>query len=1139
MAVKTSWIRLSAAMLAWVGILVFVATMVFALQVSHNTANTANNPLVFAGDGGDCGSKKTSVCNKKGECHCVSNEKGCEISGDKTKCPPPKDNTGGIVTCENSGVKGGKGECAVNLSNNKYVECAAGSPGAVTASCRLNDKGECYSPGDGAKVCGNSKSYCPKNSCSCKSTKCPPANKPTKFMTNPVPNGTHATCGTDSCVPTQVKCDPSYKNNAPTCAMLPKTITMNRSDAPRALTLTVTDKDYGDTVQVTNVRIVDTAGRLRSCVKVTNTTGQELYNLVVKPGSSNAADITSVTNLLVDASTAHGLYLSNDNGTSSCSGSLEVSITDLDLDGNGPDTSTPGVKCKVAINVINRDPVISNIQVLDKDPQVDLRRSGNLLTQVSASNPLFVGSPWDARRVSTCASALSLSNPGDCPTGSLVPQKTRTNPFEVDFTVRDGNGISDLKDIGIFLQRTTGAKPLTAGGFRYSAESLLSTRRDFTISGANFYNTDACLGANCTDSLLGDNALQLGYTLIRNKGPQVGINGNISASAHQNAGYRAWLAVGFPDCLGTAQGCSLAGDVPAAAKALATVSQTDNANFDWMIAADASHMVCMPSAAPTAYVIAKSSTCPANCAACISRESVTQVTGDPNAVNVKFTVYMNDKNNGGAGMVQGAYNLLVGAEDKVGGRASGDNFWLTATSAPIVFDTTPPTIDLNLTNPAGTANMVAAGTLSDSSSGVAGYTSRFLLREHYLNAGDASGIRSFLTWDTLGTNLIDGKSDIVSFARRANTTFTFTGHGVETGDGVASGVCAYDAAGNMCCAQTIGSQKTSTCQNFGTSGIYTYGGGWIETSLGSVYSNTATTGAAFNMTVPATSANTSSLVYAPFSVQSGSSVTGFLISGSGDSGLIGGRTFGGDPQTYPLGFSSNSTHGYFRTGDANSPFNIFTLPVANQNNWYAQIKGIATTNCQLIGGGCQAVSDIVSGLGASANYKIGTITSSQTISDHIVCRGSSIIFIDGNSHVTITGQVTKDTPQSACLFVVNSGSTLTIGDLARAASTGAPQVDAFQASIIVSNGGTIETTAPETLQTGIVFDRLELYGFLFSASSNPPVLQRSLNNDNNKLYPAEWFIYDANVLDAFRPLLGFQKTVDLVCGTSGHVFCTK
>ncbi len=1233
------------------GIVVF-ATMLFALLgfaqsinlfgesgdffSEVNAAKTTKKNKATSCSNYDCGSKKSCVDKKNGP-ECVSNQKAADFN-----CAPLPDgkecrakynkvtepsaaqcypgNPQGCLCSDGSrsfACCGGKSPCYVTFNSNNYVPCKYGDPGASPVGCDAN----CNNVPAGSTACTNTTYVCPPDSCDCKETSCPPGNPQDKFRTTSAPNGTRIACGENSCNGDPVACENTYVNSAPTCSISPSAINVRRQDPNGNFQLTVTDKDYGDTVQITSVRVVDDAGILRNCANFSAQSGTSLQNLTVKPGSNTPGDMTGTVTINEDHQTAHGLYV-DVNGVSTCSGFIEVEIRDLDLDGTGPDISETAT-CRMSMTVTNEAPTISDVQIYDRDPLVAERQEGNLLNQYGVNNPLYIGSSWDERRVTTCANPLSLSNPGFC--DSTVPHVTRRNPFEVSFTVTDNNGVTDLKELGVVLKRNsdqpavlgatssdtdagslgelTGAATtpgtndsiMISESLRTMAASLIGHRRNFTVGGREYFNDEACLGAGCQNYLLGNAGVQLGLTLISQKGPNVGMNGNISDSPYKSSGYRNWLSYGFPDCLGSLTGCTV-GNIPIAARTVASSESKIASNYDWSIAADNSHMLCMPTSSNTTYVIPKSDDCPANCAACISREDVTQI-GTSNSVRATFKIFMNDKNEAGAGMMNGRYTLYVGAQDKVGGTAYGNKYWKPVSNAsgvlPIIYDTNPPAIDLNITAPSASNNtVIMQGTISDLVSGIGGVTTRYMLREHYDTPEAITGDRFFLTKQNIpaptptptpsptpeptetpsptpsvsgeitGTPSEtptptatpeptpeptptptptpepvypswDGKDDLVSTSTAA---FSYSGHRVLQGDGIAVGMCVYDKAGNACCAQTINSTKTSTCVNYGATGMYRFGMGWLQVANGSAYSNSASTGNAFNMTLPSASRNTQSSTF----VMTSSAVSGFLVTAGNNAGLLGGRTFPSDTtHTYPLGYATNAQRvDYYRTSTSTSGYNLYGQSKGNQINWYTQLKGLVARNCQLLGN-CGQISESLAELSNETKFKVGTITGKVTISNDLVCRGNSIIFIDSAAVVTISGQVTKATPDSSCLFVVNTGAILTVADMPSATFSGDPKIDNFQASIVVSQGGQLLFSPSQSLRTGLVRDRLVINGFIFSDSYTAPAFQRDLLLDNNKLFPAETILYDANVLDSMRPILGYERTVDLVCGTIGHVFCAE
>jgi hypothetical protein len=1050
------------------------------------------------------------------------------------------------ISCSVNGdmSKYSKSNCKIEVGAG-YTKCSSYSPGAKKAGC----DNDCNATTSKSEMCNNASYYCgggddETEECNCQDTSCPVPNTGNKFITRPVTNGTKNVCGSNACKPTQVACAPSYRNTPPTCSIVPSSISMNRTDAPKTIAVMVADNDYGDTVQVKKVRVVDAQGNLKSCVNVQTLGGGSVTNLTVKTGSDNPADVTMTTNLIADARSAHGVYAALGNGTSACSGYLEIEISDVDSDGNGLDVADT-TTCRANIAVINNNPVITAISVEDRDPVASLRQAGNLITGATPSSPVYIGSSWDVRRVGLCKDTVSLDNPGICNTSNFVATKSRKNPFLLSMTVSDTDGIKDIKNLGFWLQRADAATwanvyPLTGASGRQSIQAQIGTSQDNEIDGKNYFTENACIGPNCTTDFTQTSSL-LGLTLINLKGTKVQNNGAISSSSQRRSWYANWLVKGWPDCYGTVPGCTSA-NVPIGSTAT-TNDLTDFSNYDWMQSADTSHMMCLSSNQNTNSVIPVAAICPSTCAACVALTSLTKLE-DGNSARASFMVTMNDRyvvGGSGAGMAEGRYELFVGAEDKVAGYVNGSYIYRAVANSsgriPFVFDAQPPTVVLNLTNPTNTTYMRAEGTLTDvgaGASGIAGTSMRYMIKETYANPEDITGVLSFLDKNADGTDgTWDGKNDFNTTSTSGAQSFGFNGHGLVGGEGIAAGMCTFDKAGNMCCAKTINAEITSSCANYGTQGLYGYGTPWLQTSLGSVYSNTSASGTAFSMTVPETSIAQSALLTGAHAVQSGSAVSNLVISGGDSIGIIGGRKFGND--FYPLGFSSDSGKGNYRTTDV-SAFNISSIGGSDRDQWYPTLFALANKYCE-VSGACLTNSAAISDVSTTEKkQKVIVIKNAQTVSENLSCNGANLIFITNNAIVTITGQVTKTSQSSGCLFVVDKGAKLIVQDTATGKVTGTPSIDKFEAAVVVSKGGTFQSKGVQTLKK-IVFDRLEWQGFLFDDSGSSPLMTRRLLTEDNKKYPAEWIIYDANILDIFRPMLGFERTVDVVCGTSSHILC--
>ena len=1032
--------------------------------------------------------------------------------------------------------------------------CSEGDPGAQYICCFWNNSQpnqQCVEVSRNKCACGNVRYRCGSSgtptptSCSCNPGTCPPGRPANKFMTTMTGQGSVRTCG-DPCNPGSRSCDPKSSNTAPSCSMVPASITMNREDAPRQIQLIASDADYGDTVQITKARVVDTAGNLKSCVKLRTLGGGIIENLVVKTGSDNPGSTSQVNTLLVDPSESHGIY-DNVSGQSICSGKLEVEIRDIDSDGGGPDVSDY-VTCSVNITVTNQAPQLTNVTVLDKDTDVAFRQPGNLVNGSS----FFMGSILAQKRASSCNAPLSLTlNPVQCAGPDINPIVTRRNPISIEFTVSDANGADDILQAGIWIQRnaqssTVTALPVVGGGVRNSIQVLYSEKSSdqFTGFGGRWYFLSrGCIGNSCGPKNIVGSAKQIfaGLALIPERGAYSLPNGNASQSPYQASSYRAWQRVGFPDCLDSVIGCTVAANIPTASNNAANTTASVYANYDWSIAADDNHLLCFKStqATPTVVNVSTPVVCPADCAACARREGVEAVVGNPNAITFKFGIFFNDNESmaGAQGMAAGGYSVFLNALDKMGvplGNVTGkgDEGWskfdkngnlcvgatCPAGDFAFVYDPIKPTIDSVTWQVVGLSDISALVKMSDAAggSGVAGVTNRYMYRQETLD-GEPLGEREWAKKSSDGTDF-DGKND--SLATGAGQ-ITMNGTGLLAGEEIVTGACVYDRAGNMGC---------------GKSGAdYIFLAPWVKTSLGDVYSNkTATDPQAFEESLPDANDLTanSSRLYAPFVDQSDTMATGFLMTGTTAFGISGGRLSGGT--NYPLGFNGN-----YRTTAVNV-FNLLGNVTKLPGLEFERLQAASQKNCEQMNNTVPNTcvhSTTLSDVSLAMPFKLIT-AGTQTVTTNLTCVNGNVIFVNGT--LTISANVLK-APKSACMFVINAGSTLEITDTPSdgrdyVAGVGYPKVDMFEGAVVSSATGVFKVNKGVRGATSKSTDRLEIHGFIFSADTLP-TFKRVLAPVDNRRFPSEWIVYDASMLDVLRPILGTEKTVDLTCGTSNHVLC--
>lgn len=1082
----------------------------------------------------------------------------CSLPPGGCKCKK-YNSKGQCISYENCG----NNSCGVRLSNDEHWCNSGGNTAACTcvgSDCKKS----------GGQSCSNLGSVC---TCSCEPVSCPPGVPPTKFMTKPKVTAYGVSCSSGGCDGNTYACDPVHVNAAPSCSILPASISMTREDAPKQINITATDDDYGDEVVVTRVRVVDTAGNLKSCVKVNTLGGGILENATLRIGTNNPAAISQTTGFLVDAREAHGVF-ENVGGQSVCSGFLEVDIIDKDSDGpSGPDSSAPA-SCKVAVSVTNKAPQLTNVTISDRDTLSAVRDlgatgNGDLLDNRAR---IFVGSPLTTQaksRASTCNESLSLLDPIKCPGGAEAYGSTfssRRNPLHLEFTVSDANGLNDIMQAGIWIQRTAQnadsavippANP--SAGTRNSFQAIYSELENIQVvpSAARWnFVSRACVGDSCgPKDLLSSSKQQFsGLAFINSLGTTVASNGNVKIGKTQWASQRTWQRAGFPDCLATTAGCT-DNHVPDTAKAAATTDAADRNNYDWSISADDNHLICFPSNAnvPTVVAVSSSGICPANCAACLKKEGVSAVAGNPNALTFKFGIYFNDKDSG-QGMPEGDYAIFLSALDKVSVplnnvTGKGAEGWLrftrdgaactgatcpSGTNVVLTYDSIAPTSSVSWSSTSD--KVVANVAISDSGSGIAGVTNQFMLRQEMLD-GEPLDDRHWAL-DSNG-NPIDGKNNRVPLAP-STTYVTITGYGLVDGESIIAGACVYDKAGNMACGRN------------GTE--YVFLAPWLKTSYGDIYS--AKGGAApFAQTLPNntdTADNTKTLrwpfnsttgTYLPFKEQIFTAGTGLLMTGGNaaqGSGISGGYVLSPTANAQ-FGFLGNTTGvNYYRT--AVTPFNLFSYNPTLPGNEYERLRSSAKLNCDLMNSANANTCNIDGDLAEIGAAPVNVLAVGSASANNIVCNQTNIIFVTGT--LTINGQVTKGTTgqNNGCMFVLASGANLVITDtpsdvrVAAGDGKGSPTTDRFEAAIVANAGATIQTQKGTRGTTTKSTDRLEIRGWVYSANT-VPLFKRNLAPVDNRRYPSEWIIYDASLLDVFRPILGSEKTVDLICGTSTHVLC--
>jgi len=1037
-----------------------------------------------------------------------------------------------------------------SLEKDEYW-CARTDSGAKRAVCKeeVKENGNCNCTKGGQPTCSNVAYVCTQgDSCECTPAECPPGNDSNKFMTQETPGGRGRRCA-DPCNPTTFECEPTFKNAAPTCSIVPSSISMTRTDAPKTFTLTATDPDWGDNVFVRSATVTN------NCAKITTVGGSELTGLQsVRPGSDNPNQLSGSLTLQVDPRGMHGVF-GGGIGNSVCTGTLVIELLDEDMDLDGPDTSAfPYPKCSIEITVTNEAPTLTDITIRDRDGLngiTDIPEPGDML---DGRSKLYVGSPLIRKpeeevRASYCSKALNntlspiICTPGDETYGASYSRKR--NPFVIDFTVSDANGRADIMQAGLWIQQTAvnanqAALPLTQSGDRKSFQAMYSEKENMqVVSGNSRWNfvSRACIGDGCGPKELQSSSKQLFSALgyIPSFADTVTNNGNVKEGKTAWASSKDWQKVGFPDCLDSTAGC-LNANVPTTAQSnapigTAAVAPNNWANYEWSVAADESHLICYKSnsAVPEVVPLPSSDVCPANCAACARRLGVTTVSGNSNALRFSFEVYMNDRN-GGDGMKDGTYAVFLSALDKVSAPLNNvtdkgnDDGWTrftksgavcTGATCPageeftLVFDSTPPDVTVTVAGPTDSDSVTTTVKATDATSAVAGITNRYVgLR------GSVDGVpEPSVTWAQKSDGTpFDGALDHVTIIPASpSTQADALAKGIAANSAVVAGACAYDLAGNMKCS---GSPET-----------YTFKASWIKTSYGDVYSKG---GVSLSLPTDDGTTDETATVSSPYGQQIFTFATGILsLSAASDTGLQGGHKIGSS--LFPLGFLRN-----YRDESSSNIFNIFAYRPSMPGDEYTRLRSLATLNCEVLNTGASTkVCDNSTGTNLNvAPYTIVTLGANTDWSSSVLsCTKVNIIFV--NSGKLTLGSISPAVG-GGCLFVVNAGASLEIADTsAQGKVAGKLKFDSFEAAI-VSAGGNVQVG--KSFKSASGSDYLKLNGFIYSSVTAPKFLREVAQVDIPS-YPSEWLLYDASLLDSLRPLLGFEKTADLTCGTSNHILC--
>lgn len=955
---------------------------------------------------------------------------------------------------------------------------------------------------------------------------CQPNGSPTKFRTQPQSfNGSWKTCSSGGwCNPAgQCDCNPSqgncswvnYFNVKPSCSIALDRSTVSRRDAPINMTLTVNDADYGDTVEITNFSVTN------SCATVKTTGGGEPFGAVVKVGSNTPGQTSQSNQFIINQKLTHGVFVG---ANSQCQGTVTMEIRDRV--GDATDTQSVA-QCTANFTVTNDPPQLVSTELYDRDPVTSVRRGGN---QINGQQTIWVGSSASATRPGTCTSPVDI-NTLNC--ANSTPVATRGNPYEFAFTVSDANGVNDINYAGVWLQRndipsgaTAPQLPTVQSGTRSSIQALYNDYNDRQVvqfSGVNHWTTRADFNTNL---LSGVNKLS---------GFRNGLLGGYqsSSSPYQTSLFRAWQIAGFPDCLDTSAKCAWA-NVPTASQSGFTGTNTLLSNYAWDVVANSTNYICYD-ATLNARV---TSTCDASCSACIRRATSNPIQQiNPTTMRFSYELLINEP------LPEGYYSLFVMADDKVGvplnnastqwAKFDRNGAYCTSCGANqfrIGIDKTPPQYTVTLSEGIGDETVATVSAPTDNMSGIGGLFRTVFTKENTLG-------KVFLT-NQNATCIFNGTAPCYSGG--ITSGFQFRGYGARGNDIMRAQVCIYDIAGNGVCRPDSNNPPFQAQDK------------WLKTSLGDVYSNTDSAGiGGFQVQLPNAPGNTDAstaptLLYAPFTTQQNTITSHLYASASGASGVSGGNAS-----------RQGGINNFYRSLDGSSLFNVsgFVDPSGARygtGGWFNRLLALSNYNCPLLkangttlvtgynslcqefNGATLATLDFMENTTVKNKMITLTLPTSgvTTVTRDMTCANTSLIFIQ-TGHLRFPRQLRNNTDNQAdaCVFIIASGAALTIADTPDNESS--TDVDRFDASIVADGNFTTEFGAKSANQK---YAQLQLFGLVFS-SRNAPLFKRDLVFSENKRFPSEWLIYNADVVESLRPILGLRQSSEIKCGTSSHPVC--
>ena len=425
---------------------------------------------------------------------------------------------------------------------------------------------------------------------------------------------------------------------------------------------------------------------------------------------------------------------------------------------------------------------------------------------------------------------------------------------------------------------------------------------------------------------------------------------------------------------------------------------------------------------------------------------------------------------------------------------------------------------------------------NDDSGKVAGVENRFLRT--------ANGYE-IKAEDTVGNNKYDWQ--LIS-SNSNSRTYELKVTGLLGGDNIIYGFCVADRAGNQrCCDSDVPGQPG--CNMIDSGSHLHIGSNWVKTSLGYLYSgggfsNLPDYGLITN--VYETPSSVSNFV-APFNATDKAVLSTFTS-----------FSYINNLGNVDFGYNNNHKH------EVGLPYFYKAYVTFNNNDWVAFFQNIISKRCRLLANCTQIAVNDAAGLANALQttnttgdpdniFKIITIRHSGSgvssganlvLPSKLTIRGKNIVLVGGYNRLKMYQIYKPDTfsNQQVGLIVIGYGNSQVIVDDKKNEDFDNNNTDLVQAGFIILQNsqfkeiqGLASNNRDAYKDSNGKFDKLILHGFLYSQTL--PVLERDLGIDENEHNPSEWFIYDANLMNLFEPILGKRKIQTTNCIMNNSPLC--